>query len=136
MAGQSVSVELPTEVYNQIKRAAERSHRPFDQVLVGAVTAVAPVIDTAPEALRSSLAQLTYLNDAAPWQAARATIPAEQPQRLQNLHDLKQRRPLTHGELAEEAELLRLYRDTLLVRAQAAVLLKQRGWPDTGVVTV
>ena len=37
------------EIYDQIKRVAERSHRSVDDVLVEAVMAVAPVIDTAPE---------------------------------------------------------------------------------------
>ena len=128
MVGRSVSVELPVDVYNQIKRAAERSHRSVDDVLVEAVMAVAPVIDTAPEALRSSLAQLAYLNDAALWRAARATIPREQRERLEALHEMKQRRPLTDDEGAEEKDILRPYQDTLLVRAQAAVLLKQRGY--------
>jgi hypothetical protein len=35
---------------------------------------------------------------------------------------------LTAEEHAEEHALLTLYRETLLVRAQAAVLLKQRGY--------
>jgi hypothetical protein len=35
---------------------------------------------------------------------------------------------LTNEERIEEETLLTLYRETLLVRAQAAVLLKQRGY--------
>jgi len=35
---------------------------------------------------------------------------------------------LTEEEKGEERELASLYRDTILVRAQAAVLLKQRGY--------
>ncbi|HEX5416427.1 MAG TPA: hypothetical protein VFZ25_12230 [Chloroflexota bacterium] len=75
-----------------------------------------------------SLAQLANLNDAALWQAARSTIPVEQRERLAALHNLKQQRPLTDEELVEEQDLLRLYQDTLLIRAQAAVVLKQRGY--------
>lgn len=44
--------------------------------------------------------------------------------RLEALHGIKQRRALT----GEEKALLRLHQDTLVVRAQAAVLLKQRGY--------
>lgn len=128
MVGRSVLVELPVDVYEQIKRAAELSHRSVEDVLVEAVMAAAPVIDTAPEALRSSLAHLAYLNDAALWQAARATIPAKQRERLEFLHVIQQQRLLTDDEIAEETNLLRLYQETLLVRAQAAVLLKQRGY--------
>jgi hypothetical protein len=123
-----VTLELPEAVYDQIRRAAERAQRPLDQVLVEAVTAVAPVVDTAPDSLRSALGQLPYFNDAALWQAARSSVPVEQRNRLQALHDRKSQGPLSEAERAEEEALVRLYRETVLVRAQAAVLLKQRGY--------
>ena len=53
---------------------------------------------------------------------------AEQRERLEALHDKQQREGLTAEEQAEEQALLALYRETLLVRAQATVLLKQRGY--------
>jgi hypothetical protein len=128
MPGRSISLDLPTSVYEQIERAAERANRPVDQVLVEALTAVAPVIDSASDELKSALAHLAYLNDAALWQAALSTMSPAQRERLQSLHTLKGQRPLRDNERAEEDALLRLYRETLLVRAQAAVLLKQRGY--------
>lgn len=78
--------------------------------------------------LNVPLAQMTYLNDAALWQAARSTLPSEQRERLAALHETQHRRPLSIGEQAEEQALLKLYREVVLVRAQAAVLLKQRGY--------
>lgn len=128
MAVQAITLNLPETVYEQIRRAAEKAQRPVDEVLVEAVTAVAPVIGIAPEKLRTALAQMAYLNDAALWQAARATMTAEQRERLEALHDQQQRGELTAEEQAEEQALLALYRETLLIRAQAAVLLKQRGY--------
>ena len=128
MTVQAITLNLPETVYEQIRQAAEKAQRPVDEVLVEAVTAVAPVISIAPENLRTALAQMAYLNDAALWQAARATMTAEQRERLEALHDKQQRAELTAEEQAEEQALLALYRETLLVRAQAAVLLKQRGY--------
>jgi hypothetical protein len=52
----------------------------------------------------------------------------EQRERLAALHDKQQREPLTAEERTEEQALLCLYRETLLVRGQAAVLLRQRGY--------
>ncbi len=125
----AVTLDLPETVYNQIQRAAEKAQRPVEDILVEAVVAVAPVMHTAPSEMRSSLAQMAYLNDAALWQAARATMPAEQRARLEALHQQQQAgRKLTAEEEAEEQALLALYRETLLVRAQAAVLLKQRNY--------
>ena len=128
MTIQAITLNLPETVYEQIRQAAEKAQRPVDEVLIEAVTAVAPVIGSAPEKLRTALAQMAYLNDAALWQAARATMTAEQRERLEALHDQQQREGLTAEEQAEEQALLALYRETLLVRAQAAVLLKQRGY--------
>jgi hypothetical protein len=82
-----------------------------------------------PQAIdRTSLAQMSYLNDAALWQAARATLAPEQRTRLEFLHHEQQREPLTEAERAEEQALVKLYQETLLIRAQAAVLLKRRGY--------
>jgi hypothetical protein len=53
---------------------------------------------------------------------------ADQRARLEDLHDQKRETGLGAGEDAEEQALLALYRETLLVRAQAAVLLQQRGY--------
>jgi len=128
MTIQAITLNLPETVYEQIRQAAEKAQRPVNEVLVEAVTAVAPVIGIAPENLRTALAQMAYLNDAALWQAARATMTAEQRERLAALHDKQQREGLAAEEQAEEQALLALYRETLLVRAQAAVLLKQRGY--------
>jgi hypothetical protein len=55
-------------------------------------------------------------------------MPVEQRERLATLHDKQQREPLTAEERGEEQALLDLYRETLLVRGQAAILLRQRGY--------
>lgn len=128
MSVHEVTLSLPEALYEQIRQAAERLRRPLDAVLAEAVMAVGPVMDTVPETMRSALAHLVYLNDAALWQAARGCMSPAQRERLDELHDKQQREPLNADEQAEEKSLVALYRDTILVRAQAAVLLKQRGY--------
>jgi hypothetical protein len=128
MASHTITLNLPETVYEQIQQAAETARRPVNDVLVEAIAAVAPVVNTASDHLRAALAHMAYLNDAALWQTARTTMPPEQRARLATLHDKQQYISLTPEEQAEEQALLRLYRETLLVRAQAAVLLKQRGY--------
>jgi hypothetical protein len=51
-----------------------------------------------------------------------------QRERLAELHSKQQREGLNAEEQGEERALLALYRETILVRAQAALLLKQRGY--------
>lgn len=77
---------------------------------------------------RPTTVQMAYLNDAVLWQAARSTLPPALRQRLELLHTRQQRAGLSFDEQAEAERLEQLYRDTLLVRAQAAVLLQQRGY--------
>lgn len=89
---------------------------------------LAPVLGTGSPGVRTSIAQLASLNDAALWQAARVAMAPSQRARLEELHDKQQRSGLDTAEVAEEEALLGLYDETLLVRAQAAVLLKQRGY--------
>jgi hypothetical protein len=122
-----VAIHVPAHIYEQVKRAARAAHRPVDDVLAEALLAVVPSAGE-PDQVRATLAQMAYLNDAALWQAARSTMPAEQRERLASLHDKQQRRGLSDSERSDEAALLDLYHQTVLVRAQAAVLLKQRGY--------
>jgi len=128
MSVQSVTLNLPETVYEQIQRAAVKTKRRVDEIMAEAVAAVAPIMDSAPQNLRAVLAQMAYLNDAALWQAARSTMTVEQRERLQFLHDKQQREALTAEEKTEEQILLTLYRETLLIRAQAVVILKMRGY--------
>ena len=128
MSAQTIQLDLPETVYLQIQRAAEKTHRPFNDVLIEAVSAVAPVMEMPPSLLRSALAQMAFLNDAALWQAGRATMLQSQRERMEVLHDKLQREGISEAERKEEQQLLALYQETILVRAQAAVLLKQRGY--------
>jgi hypothetical protein len=127
MTVQEITLHVPERVYDQIRRAAERTHRSIDDILLEALIAAAPTMLESP-AVRSSFAQLTFLNDAALWQAARATMQSDQRERLEALHDKQQREGLSTAEHDEEQVLLGLYREMVLLRGQAAVLLKRRGY--------
>jgi hypothetical protein len=128
---QPITVNVPHNVYERIRRAAEKRHRSIDEMVVEAITAAAPALDSPQDDLRAALAQMTYLNDAALWQAARATMPPALKARLEALHGKQDGEPLSDSEQTEVERLEQLYRDTLLVRAQAAVLLKQRHYDVT-----
>jgi DNA-binding helix-hairpin-helix protein with protein kinase domain len=128
MTIQPVTINLPDKVYQRFQRAARRRKIAVNDMLVEAVAAAISLEDVEPVKLRSQIAQMAYLNDAALWQAARATLSLEQRERLAALHETQQSRSLNQDEQAEEQALLQLYQDTILVRAQAAILLKQRGY--------
>lgn len=123
---QPITIQVPQGVYERIRRAAEKRQRTVNEMVLEAISAAAPTLDTPQDDMRAALAQMTYLNDAALWQAARATMPPPMRARLEALHRQQRAERLTNAEMTEVERLEQLYRDTLLVRAQAAVLLKQR----------
>jgi len=128
MSQQVVTLSIPQPVYEQIRQAAKKKHRSVDELMVEAIAAAASTANISASQMRSDLAQMAYLNDAALWQAARATLSPSQRERMENLHHKKQREGLNAEEQIEAESLEALFRDTLIVKAQAAVLLKQRNY--------
>lgn len=128
MSACEVLIELPSEIYEQYEHAAVRLGRSVSDVLTDAAVAAAPATSNGEAGDRKSLLQMAYLSDAALWQAARSSMTVEQRERLEELHREQQRRELEPAEREEEQALLGRYRNTVLVRAQAAVLLKHRGY--------
>jgi hypothetical protein len=72
------------------------------------------------------LLDLEVLDDEALWQATKTTMTIEQRERLEDLLEFKP--PLTTEEQAEVQALVQLYQKIILIRAQAAVMLKNRGY--------
>ncbi len=128
MTVQSITLNVPETLYEQIRRVAQHNRRSVDDIMLEAIMAVVPVAEANAASLHSPLAQMAYLNDAALWQASRTAMSADQRERLALLHDKQQREGLTDDERAEEQALLQLYRETMLVRAQAVAVLKQRNY--------
>jgi len=127
MASQVITVQLPEPLYKQVKARAQQMQRSVEDELVAVVAAALPTIDELPTDITDELAQLTFLTDEELWQAARTTLNQEQSERMQALISKKQRDNLSPQE-EEEAQQLAHYSDkVMLIRAQAAVLLKERG---------
>ena len=72
--------------------------------------------------------ELPHFDDAALWQAARATLTPAQRERSEELNTERANRPLAAAEEAEALALVNLYMETILVWAQATLLLKQHGY--------
>ena len=78
--------------------------------------------------LKSNLARLAHLNDAALWQMARATVPPQLRSRMESLHHQLRRGEIAETDQKEIDRLEKLYRDTIVIRAQAALILQERGY--------
>lgn len=127
MSTQSVTLHLPDPLYQRLKRRAEQAQRPVEDELLDMVAAAIPVGDELPTELAEALSPLALLDDQALWRAARTHLPADAVEELERLHLKRQREGLSASEVEQAAALLRHYERFMLVRAQAAALLKQRG---------
>lgn len=126
MATQSVTLHLPDNIYQRIQRTAQLLQRPLEEFLLDAVTTALPLLDDLPPEMVDDMAALALLNDAALWRTARSTLPPTSQEQLDLLLDKKGRGELTATEQQEIDQLLIDYERVVLIRAQAALLLKQR----------
>lgn len=128
MAARAVTLHLPAPLYDQLQRRAEEAHRSVEAELLEVVSTAVPLEEQLPDDLSEAVSALEALNDDELWQSARTKLPEETVERLEELHFERQRRELTMAENEELSSLVRQYERTMLVRAHAAMLLKQRGY--------
>jgi plasmid stability protein len=124
---QDITISLPDLVYQKLKARAEQTQRSVEAEALDALVAAVPAVDELSADLEASLAQLALLDDQALWRAARTAFATDAARRLEDLHLKRQREGLTEREAQAAAVLIQQYERAMLVRAQAAALLKQRG---------
>ena len=81
--------------------------------------------------LRKELADLTLLNDKALWKVARSRVPVKSQRRFSQINYKQQkegRASLTPEEIQEAEQLIYQLDRCMLLRAEAAVLLMNRGY--------
>ena len=130
MGNHSLTVDLSEDAFRSVSSAARKRKLLPESIVAEALSAASPILnDSSPSVganFRVALTQMAYLSDAHLFQAARTSMPSHFQERLALLNDQAQKDGLSKIEESEREKLLTLYRETLLVRAQAAVLLKQR----------
>jgi hypothetical protein len=128
VAGQTITLHLPDDLYNRVKQYAEQRQRSIEEELLEVVASAVPQDDARlPDDLADELAQLGTLDDAALWRVARSRFPRNAAARLESLHLQRQRNGLNAEEEVERERLLRQYERAMLLRAQATAILAERG---------
>ncbi len=117
MAVHAVTLELPDEVYQRAQRVAQATRRPLEEV----------VLEWIRPPVQVKLPELEHLPNDELLRAARATLPPEHTQRLQELLAAQQQRSLSEEEQREAVELVEQEDFVTLHKARALFLLKQRG---------
>lgn len=125
---QTITLHLPEALYRRAQAAAEAQQQPLEEVVLGAVAAGMPLLDDLPPLLAHEAAALSLLNDEALWRAARQTLSAELQERYEALSEQRELGALALDEQRQLEQILGEYQRIVLLRAQAAVLLKLRGY--------
>lgn len=135
MTVHAVTLHVPSLLYEQLKRRAEQAQRTVEAELLDIVVTSVPIGDDLPADFAEAITPLELLDDEALWRSARCSLPAETATQMEDLHLKRQREGLTDSEVKTLDGLVRQYERTMLVRAQAAALLKERGHDVSQLLT-
>jgi predicted DNA-binding protein len=136
MAVHSLTLNLPGSLYDRLVRRAERTHRPVEVEVLEAVATGISEVEDLPADLAQAVSALHLLDDAELWRAAQSALPKEVATQIEDLHLKRQFEGLTPNETQVLSTLMRRYEQTVLVRAEATLLLKQRGHDVSELVAV
>ena len=130
MALQTVTVNLPKQVFQKVRQLARNKNRSVEDELVAVVEHALDDGDVwagVPSDIAGEVEQLRFLDDQHLWRAARLTVAEEKSERMQALSQKQKVEGLTAVEREEIEQLQLLAQRVMLVRAEAAVLLQERG---------
>jgi len=134
MSVHAVTLNLPESLYRRaVLRAAAGQHAVEDELTFVLNEALAEPEPGLPAALEEELAQVQFLDDATLWRAAALTVPDASAQRWEELAEKRELVGLSEAEAVEVEQLLGLADRVMLIRAEAAVRLKDRGHDITGL---
>ncbi len=129
MTVQTVTLDLPEDIYQRLQRVAEAIQQPVEKVVFQTIRGnLPPSIDDLPPELRDELAALQSLDDKALWAIAKEPLPAEQWRRHEHLLHKNQTGTLTAAEREELARLRAATDRFVFRRSYALALLKWRGY--------
>ena len=124
---QTITLTLPDQFFQPLRRTAEATHRPVEQVLLAALEASLPPLDGLKKQVVENLVALESLDDASLSKALMEHVPVETQTRLQELLNENRSRALSDTENTE-LEALQTSADLVMLRkSRAAVLLRFRG---------
>jgi hypothetical protein len=122
-----LTLELPEDVYERVRRTAKGMKQPVEQALVAIVKAATPSLAKVPLEYRAALEALEDLGSDELWQAAEGRLSLAKQRRLEALLDKNKQGELSNRE-RQALSGLRSEGDRLtLRRAYACLLLKYRG---------
>lgn len=132
----SVTIELPLPTYRQLQAVARRQNQAISDLVQQLLAQKPATLPSLPVTLQEELNAFAQLSTEVLWLLARTTLTEEQRTTLADLNrKAQQLEGLTVIEQQQQATLLALYQSTLVRRAQAASLLRERGEDISSLLT-
>jgi hypothetical protein len=129
MTQSTVSIEIPNNLFEQLKRRAELLHRPVEELVIQTLTAGSPAAGELPADLAAELEAMGNFSDDALWSATKPSISLAERSRLEQLNQLAGERQLSRAETEEQSQLLAAWLRSVARRAHAFSILQLRGHP-------
>ncbi len=134
MTAHAITLQLPEILYKRFRQRAEWTNRSLETELLDAVASAASEEDELSPELLEAVGALERMEDEKLWRLARKAMSPEASRELETLHFKQRDEGLSRDEDATRAKLLHEYERTMLIRAQAAKLLKDRGHDISGIL--
>ncbi len=136
MSVQTITVDLPEELYRQLKQAADSAQRSVSDIVQERLRQDEPILPALPQDVERELAAFAFLSDEALWQLARATLSTAEQAELAELNYTAQDSGLSPGQQARREHLLNLYQRTMVRRSEATGHLQDRGRDISSLFTL
>ena len=130
-----ITLYVPRALYEQLQWRANQARHTVEDELLEVVATALPASEELPAEIEQALSPLPLLEDAALWRAARSHLAVELADELEQLHLKRQREGVTESEMQRLRHLTQQYERAMLIRAQAAKLLKERGYDVSTLLT-
>lgn len=136
MAAHAITLRLPAPLYDHFQSRAERAHRSLEAELLDAVATVAADEEELSHDMAKAIDDLELLDGEELWRAAQNRLSDDTRSQLEALNIKQQRETLTPGEKDTLEQLVHQYDQAVLLRAEAARLLKERGYDVSKLLAV
>jgi hypothetical protein len=124
---QTITLTLPDSFFRPIQRTAQATNQPVEELLLHALQASLPSLESLPDDIIENLTALETLDDRSLWQVMGETVPAKLQRELSALLEQRQSDSLSTTERERLATLQQQADLVMLRKARAAVLLRFRG---------
>ena len=127
MSAHTITLELPASLYDYFKERAQKTRRSLEAEILDVVAAATPTSESLSAELEEAVARLETVGEDELWRIARSRLTSTESSRLEELNLRQHEGGLGDAERQEIAGLLRKYEETILLRAEAARHLAERG---------